>query len=308
MGQKAYATHVAGGQLTYKYISSAGTNHTYEIEIIIYGDCSGGSFPTFAPTTAAGLNIYNNGNLVTTQNLPKIAAESDILVSPVCPSQLNSTTCNGGTLPGIKKFTFRGNVVLNGTSATWRFAFDGNLVNGSSAGRSSLADNINNFGTLYIAATLNNVNGQNNSPTFTSDPTPFFCNNVPSSFSLGAVDVDNDAMTYSLEPAINNVQGTIFVNYIAPYTATNPLPAAPGTFVFNPNTGVTDFTPNQSMEAIVVKKVTEKRNGVEVGTCAREMMFVILNGCTNTAPSTPINNVGNGELLPGTPTSVEFKA
>ncbi|RYD95677.1 MAG: PKD domain-containing protein, partial [Sphingobacteriales bacterium] len=290
------------------FISSSGTNHTYEMEIIIYGDCSGGTYPTFATTTAAGLNIYNNGGLVTAQNLPKIAAESDILVSPVCPSQLNSTTCNGGVLPGIKKFTFRGNVVLNGASANWRFAFDGNLVNGSTAGRSNIADNIAANTTLYIGATLNNVNGQNNSPTFTSDPTPFFCNNVPSSFSLGAVDVDNDVMTYSLEPAISNVQGTGFVTYIAPYTATNPLPAAAGTFVFNPNTGVTDFTPNQSMEAIVVKKVSEKRNGVEVGTCAREMMFVIINGCTNTAPSTPINNVSNGELLPGTPTSVEFKA
>ena len=306
-GQKAFATHVAGGQLTYKYISSSGTNHTYELEVIIFGDCSGSAFTSFPTATTAGVNIYNNGGLVSTQNLPKIAAESDILVSPVCPSQLNSTTCNGGVLPGLKKFTYRANVVLNGTSATWRFVFNGDLVS-SSAGRSGLADNANNVGTMYIAATLNNTNGQNNSPTFTSDPTPFFCNNVPSSFSLGAVETENDVMTYSLEPAITNLQGTAFVNYLAPYTATNPLPAAPGTFVFNPNTGVTDFTPNQSMEAIVVKKVTEKRNGVEVGTCAREMMFVIINGCTNTAPSTPINNVSNGELLPGTPTSVEFKA
>jgi len=308
-GQKAFANHVAGGQLTYKFISTSGTNHTYEVEIIIFGDCNGGaSFNTFTTTTGAGMNVYNNGNLVTTQTLPRIANESDILVSPVCPSQINSTTCSGGTLPGIRKYTFRGNVVLSGTSATWRFAFNSNLVGGTSAGRSFLADNITNHGTFFIAATLNNVNGPNNSPTFTSDPTPFFCNNVPSSFSLGAVDVDNDVMTYSLEPAINNLQGTAFVNYVAPYTAQNPLPAAPGTFIFNPNTGVTDFTPNQAMEATVVKKVTEKRNGVEVGTCAREMMFVIINGCTNTAPSTPINNVSNGELLPGTPTSVEFKA
>ena len=306
-GQSAFASHVAGGQLTYKYISSAGTNHTYELEVVMFGDCNGGSFPFFNTGTTAGVNIYNNGNLVSTQNLPKIAAESDILVSPVCPSQLNSTTCNGGSLPGIKKFTYRANVVLNGASATWRFVFNGDLPP-TTAGRSNIADNATGVGTMYIAATLNNTNGQNNSPTFTSDPTPFFCNNIPSSFSLGAVETENDVMTYSLEPAITNAQGTAFVNYVAPYTATNPLPAAAGTFVFNPNTGVTDFTPNQSMEAIVVKKVTEKRNGVEVGTCAREMMFVIINGCTNTAPSTPINNVSNGELLPGTPTSVEFKA
>lgn len=306
---KTYANHVAGGQITYKYLSSAGNNHTYEVEIVIFGDCDGSTFSTFTSTTAAGLIVYKGGATYQTMDLPRIYPESDILISPVCPTAINQTTCtSGGTLVGIKKFTFRGNVVLDGGHAEWRFVFNGNLVNGSSAGRSTLADNATGLGTFYIAATLNNLAGQNSSPTFTSDPTPFYCVNIPASFGLGAVDPDGDNMTYSLVPAITNALGTGTVNYIAPYTAVAPLNAVAGTFTFSTVSGVAEFIPAAApWEGIVVSKVSEMRNGIEVGTAAREMMFVFLQNCTNTSASTPITNVSNGEMLPSTSNSVEFK-
>lgn len=307
---RSLANHVAGGQITYKHISTAGTNHTYEVEIVIFGDCSGSTFSTFPSTTAAGLIVYKSGNTFLQVNLPRIYPESDILISPVCPTAINQTTCtSGGNLVGIKKFTFRANVVLDGTDPNWRFVFNGNLVGGSSAGRSNLADNATGLGTFYIAATLNNTTGPNNSPTFTSDPTPFYCANIPSSFGLGAVDVDGDNMTYSLVPAITNALGTNNINYTNPYSATNPLNVVPGTFTFSAVSGVAEFVPAVgNWEGIVVNKVSETRNGVEVGTASREMMFVFLQNCANTTPSTPVGNVSNGELLPGsTSNSVEFR-
>ncbi|HRP88410.1 MAG TPA: gliding motility-associated C-terminal domain-containing protein [Edaphocola sp.] len=311
---KLFATHVAGGQVTYKFISSASTtSHTYEVQIILFADCSGAAFSSLATSTYAGLDVFFNSGLQSTQQIPRIYPESDILISPVCATSVNSTTCtSGGTLPGIKKFTYRGNITLNG-NGNWRFAFNGNHGSGS-AGRSGLANNANSLGTMMVAATLNNTNGQNTSPTFTSDPTPFFCNNQPSSFSLGAVEPDGDNMTYSLERAETNTAGTSFVNYINPYTYTTPLNAQTGTFNFGAATGVTEFTPvipgsGNYWYGIVVNKVTEKRNGVEVGTAAREMLFVYINNCQNTPPSSPIGTVTNGELmLSSTANSYEFKA
>jgi len=324
-GINAFASHVVGGELTYKYISSSGTNHTYQLQFIVYGDCSGAAYSSFASTTAAGINIYNNGvQQGATIDLPRINSESDILISPVCATQLTSTTCSpGGTIVGVKKYTFRGNVVIAGTSANWRFAFNGNLVNGSSAGRTSIIDNVTNIGTMYIGATLNNVGGQNNSPTFTADPTPFFCIGIASSYGLGAVETEGDVLTYSLAPAINDPLGNTTVTYnvtptggTGPFTITNPLPAVPGTFLFSGTTGQLDFTPAAMTsstsganirECTVVNKVTETRNGVEVGTTYREMMFVLLTNCSNTAPSTPVSGAQNGDLLPSTPSSVQFE-
>ncbi|RQO31469.1 hypothetical protein DBR32_05775 [Taibaiella sp. KBW10] len=306
-GNNAFASHVVGGEVTYKYVSSTGTNHTYQVQIVIYGDCSGAAFGSFTGASSAGLNIYNAGALISTVNIPRVNAESDILISPVCATQLTSTTCSpGGTIVGIKKFTFRGNIVLNGTSADWRFAFNSDLVT-TSAGRSNIIQNASNVGTMYIAATLNNVAGQNSSPTFTSDPSPFFCLNQPQSFSLGAVETEGDVMSFSMVSAITNPLGTANVTYTAPYTAVQPLPAAPGTFIFSGTTGQTDFTPNALVNSVVVTKVTETRNGVIVGTTSREMLFVILQNCTNTAPSTPVSGAQNGDLLPSTPSSVQFE-
>ncbi|WP_222166890.1 PKD domain-containing protein [Edaphocola aurantiacus] len=309
-GINAFASHIVGGEITYKFISTTGTNHTYQVQVIIYGDCSGGSFPSFTGSTSAGLNIYKAGvQQGAAVNLPRINAESDILISPVCATQLSSTTCSpGGTIVGVKKFTFRGNIVIAGTSNDWRFAFNGDLVS-STAGRSALIQNtVGASGTtMYIGATLNNVNGPNTTPTFTSDPSPFFCLNIPQSYSLGAVETEGDGLAYSLVGANTNAVGTTNMTYVAGYTATTPLPAAPGTFLFSGTTGQTDFTPNALVNCVVVNKVTETRNGVEVGSCCREMLFVMLQNCANTSPSTPVSGAQNGDLLPSTPSSVQFE-
>lgn len=309
-GAKSYASHVPGGQLSYKYISTTGINRVYEVTLVLYGDCAGGAFSSFATTQWAEIKLYKNNIQVGIQNIPVVPAESNILISPVCATQINSTTCtSGGTLVGIKKFTYRMNFTLADTSSNWIWAFTGN-TNSSSAGRSSVVDNATNLGTFHINAMLNNSTGENDSPNFTSDPTPFFCANIPASFGLGAVDPNGDNMAYSLTPALNDDLGNATITYnIAPYTFLAPVPAVAGTFSFNPASGVTDFTPSMgNFEAVVVNTVTETRNGVVVGRSSREMLFVFLANCSNTAPSTPIGGVNNGEMLPGTSSSVEFKA
>lgn len=308
-----FASHVAGGQITYKFISTSGTNHTYEVEIVLFGDCAGIISSTLDPSTGAGLRIYNSGTQTLATYLPKIPAESGVLISPVCPTAINNTTCSsGGTIVGIKKYTYRGNVVINGTSANWRFVSDGTIIPSATTNiRSVLADNVVNPSatTMYLEATLNNLNGQNSTPIFTSDPTPFYCVNIASSFGLGAVESDGDAMSYSLEPAMTNLAGTTFLAYQPGYSAVNPLNVTAGSFTYSTTSGVADFIPAASpWEGIVVNKVHEMRGGVVVGTAMREMMFVFISNCTNTAPSTPVANVNNGELLPGgTSNNVEFR-
>ncbi|HTO15851.1 MAG TPA: hypothetical protein VLZ83_08770, partial [Edaphocola sp.] len=94
---KTYASHVAGGQVTYKYISSASaTSHTYEVQIILFADCSGAAFSSFGTSTYAGLTVFFNNQQQNVLQIPRVYAESDILISPVCPTSINSTTCTSG--------------------------------------------------------------------------------------------------------------------------------------------------------------------------------------------------------------------
>ena len=239
------------------------------------------------------------GNL----NLIEVAAESDIEVTPVCPDEANNTKCSNppGTNPGIKKFTYSANYICAGTGQ-WAFVFNTQL-GCSSAGRSGQIQNLAAAGSTALVATLKNTSVQNSSPNFTAPPTPFFCVNKESSYSLGAVDPDADQMHYFMTAAFNNGGYPLpTVTYNAPYTAEQPFPFVPGSFSYSNTTGQLNFTPTNpsaqpQFQSIVANKVAEIRGGDTVGTCMREMTFVFLNNCDNTAPDDTIGNPQNASII-----------
>lgn len=282
------ANHLLGGELFYQYMSGASNGETYKVTLILYGDCgSAGSNGAFALLNSATpvLEVYNSNVHFSTFNLTIDPANSDKEITPVCPEQKDSTKCSSLSyvLPGVKKYTYTATVTLSGTSADWRFAFEGQLTN-SLAGRSTIIGNIFNTGgqVIFLEATLNNTLAPNSSTVYTSPPTPFFCINTPQGYNLGAIDPNGDSLHYSLIPA--RIDAFTNVNYIAPYSPVTPLPTVPTTFNFSSATGQMNFTPNLTMNSVVVNKVDEYRNGVKVGSNMREMTFVILPNCNNAAP------------------------
>lgn len=289
------AKHIFGADLIYKHISGL----TYQVTLTLYGDCSGN--PSFSNLYHATPELLiQNGNTLYSKYDMQPYGLAGVEVTPVCPSELSNTNCNGGTIPGIARFVFRSTVVLPYTSTNWRFIMDGNLGvynnNQLNAGRSNLITNItqssNGSTVMRLEATLNNAVGDNNSADYTTIPTPFFCINFAQQYNQGAIDADGDAMTYSLVPGL--VQGGGVVTYYSPFTYNQPIPVQSGTFLFNTTSGQMNFTPNMVSNNLVVTKVTETRNGVVVGTTMREMVFVIQNNCNNNSPGGAINatNVG----------------
>lgn len=310
------ASHLYGGDLKYEYVSSTGNNHTYKVTLVLYGDCSGGPLGTFGtlPVSQPYVYVYKNGVSYNpgAQNflgLALVPAQSDIEITPVCPDEANNTACSTpqGTLPGIKKYTYSQNIVLDG-GAKWDFVFGGWLV-AAAAGRSNLIQNLQAIGTTGLIATLKNTAGQNSSPNFTASPTPFFCVAKPNTYTLGAVDPDNDGLVFSMTPAVNGngigiAPGPTLpvVNYNAPYTADQPFPYAPGSFSFSTVSGQLDFTPTNpggqpTYRSIVANKVFEIRAGDTVGTSMREMTFVFLNDCDNSQPADSTGDPTNAQVI-----------
>jgi gliding motility-associated-like protein len=289
--RSAQASHIYGADLYYQYQSG----NNYRVYLDVYGDCSGGTFPTL---TTANPRIYLfNGNTQQGSFTNLVLQGSGVEVSPVCPSQLGSTSCNGGTNPGVKRFRYTNLITVPSASANWRFVFAGEMVS-SSAGRSNNINNIVqgvNGSIMGLEATLNNLGGVNNSsPTYTTIPTPFFCVNQPQGYNPGAVDPNADSLAFALVSGLESANGVLNggVTYAPGFNATNPL-AVSGSIVFGPTTGQLDFTPNASQQSLVVNKVSEYRNGILVGSSMREMTFVVLSGCNNTAPNaSPANASG----------------
>jgi gliding motility-associated-like protein len=313
IGNQAFANHLLGGEITYKFVSASGNNQVYRVKLSFFADCSSdvpdGAFRALLNANPY-IKLYKDNNLVEGRNLRYNAAESDIEITPVCPDEATNTTCFNinNPLPGIKKYVYEGEFTLNGTHNNWRFAFEGSISSNSQAGRSLIIDNVEIFNSttgvtslMYLEATLNNTSATNSSPAFTAPPTPFFCINKAQTYSLGAADPDNDNMGFSLITAkqLPNINTGIVnpVTYLGTYTATAPLPTAPGNFNFNSTNGQLNFTPNMVQNCLVVNLVEEFRNGVKIGSSMREMTFVILDNCANDAPVARVSNVSNADSI-----------
>lgn len=309
--RKAGANSLLGASLGYRLISVNGNEQIYRVTLTLYGDCSADRFPpsAFPKMKDADPMIWlmKGDAFVTYQRLSYNASESDMEITPVCPREAGSTSCNNpfDPIPGVKKYVYEGDFTLEGTSDNWQFSFAGSLRGGyqnTTISRSQIISNIVYINsmtafpvfTYYLEATLNNTKTTNNSPTFSSFPIPFFCVNKPATYSMGASDSDNDELRFSLVPGRNISNRGIA--YKPPYTPFSPLPTAPGNFRFDSTNSQINFTPDRRANCLVVERVDEYRNGEKVGSTTREMTFMMLDNCDNDAPLTSVTNIQNASV------------
>ncbi len=298
----SYANHLVGMDLYYTYISGT----TYKITLVAYANCgSAGSGTAYAslPTNTPAIYIYNGSSYLSTILLHVEAPSTGVEITPVCPADLLLTQCTNisYTIPGIKKFVYSATYTLPGTSPVWRFLFTGDMTGSGTfiAGRALSITNISSTPLTFtqLVDTLNNnAVTHNSSPTLAVIPTPFFCLNNNDNYNPGATDPDGDNLTFFLVPGMNGTATSTPggpVTYLGSYSATAPL--ATSSFSFDNLTGQITFDPNALQRSLVVYNIEERRGGVLVGTCQREMTFLVLT-CTNTAPSGGFVSATNGTI------------
>ena len=299
----ASATHLYGGELYYTYVSG----NKYTVTMVMYADCSGAaSLLTTLYTATPKVDVFNGTTLYRTMTL-KVLSGAGTEVTPVCPASIGSTTCNGGTVPGVRRFAYSDTITLS-PSALWKFKSTGYIAATSSAGRSSTISNISSPGTsiMSLEASLNNSVQPNSNPTYTTVPTPFFCINVAQEYNPGAVDPNTgDSLVYDLVDGIYaKTTPYTLVTYLTGYSATAPLACKTGTFSFSNSTGQLSFTPNLTQVSLVVCRVSEYRSGVLVGTSMREMNFIVISTCSNRSPYGKITGVTAGRTVDNTTVEV----
>jgi gliding motility-associated-like protein len=311
-GGTSFASHIVGGDIYYTWISGL----TYRVTVVLYGDCgpaSAGAFGTL-PTGAPRVCVYNGPTSVTMLTLAIQAPNAGTEITPVCPAALSLTQCTNNTfaIPGIKKFVYSTNYTLPSTSSNWRFIFN-SAYGASSAGRAAAITNIVGPGgtSMQLEATLNNTVYNNTSPSLTVVPTPFFCLNTPICYTPGAIDPDDDSLRFDLVSASNATGNCTAIGGPVTYTgtawgatpvsATTPLRCAAGSFSFSTVNGQVCFNPDFIQRSIVVYNVSEFRDGMQVGTCMREMTFLVQN-CTTLVPE-PGTVTPGGVITADGPTS-----
>ncbi|HEX8515079.1 MAG TPA: gliding motility-associated C-terminal domain-containing protein [Bacteroidia bacterium] len=281
----AKASHIAGGDLSYVCLG----NNQYQINLNLFVDCLGfdpGATQTITFTSTCGQTMTTTVNVLNPGGTE---------ISQLCPTQLNNSTCNGGSLPGMWVFNFTGTVTLAPPCDTWTAQWNVccrnnavlNLVNASS------------FGS-YIEATINSVTAPcNNSPSFTSQPIPYVCQGQAVNYSYGVVETDGDSLYYSLVNALDYDFGTgtsTNLAYNPGYSASSPIPG----ITIDPLTGMLTFTPTTLGNFVVVVLVEEfDAAGNLIGTVMRDIQFIVQN-CSNIVP-----DAGAGAITGMTGTAVQ---
>ncbi|GAA4469544.1 hypothetical protein GCM10023093_29190 [Nemorincola caseinilytica] len=298
-----FANHLVGMDLFYTHVSG----NTYKITLIAYADCGSASTTSafgLLPTSTPTVHIYDGNILHNSINLSVQAPSAGVEITPVCPAFLSLTQCTDPSFstPGIKKFVYSANYTLPHASSVWRFIFTGTMGAGALAGRALSITNISSAPVTYIQLvdTLNNLSAPNSNVTLTSVPTPYYCASTASNYNPGAVDPNGDALNFSL---VNGAAGSTSsvpggdVTYFPPYSGTSPLDAS--AMSFDNATGQISFTASSLQRSLVVYNIREFRGGTFVGSCQREMTFLV-QSCSNTPPNGSLSGASAGTITDNT--------
>ncbi len=294
---KAKATHAAGGEIIYEWISDS----TYRVFFKFYRDCTGAQEPD-ASNQLPPLCITNPCNPSWNQNitmdkwqgtLPGGGNNGD-KVSVGCAQYPTKCEDRNSPIPGYEEWWYSAIVTLTGRCNFFTFS--------TSIGARNPSTNIVNSGNLYVETTLNNVFFQgNSSPYFTIKPTSYVCVNSDYEFNNGAIDPDRDSLvTEVVQPQLGGCGNSGQFVGVAPGITypNNPLPAG-NNFQTNAKTGQLAFTATQQGVHTLTTKVKEYRKGILVGYIMRDVQIAVLN-CTAVKPDLKVkeNTITGGGYNP----------
>ncbi|MCF8428164.1 MAG: PKD domain-containing protein [Bacteroidia bacterium] len=242
-GSNSNASHVVGASdLSYQCTATPGV---FNVTLKLYRDCNEIQMcyhcPTFLSASCSQLISINGaaspagsgmpnspctGVSFGTQTLNIVTAVSGFDVVQLCATE--KTLCSncgsripGTFTPGIEVYTFEGQVNLNTLPTSCCFVSLGFNI----CCRNSGITTITNPSTLnfYTEAIINRcATPCNSSPSFINDPVIVACSGVDFTYNLGAVDPDDDSLSYAFGQLLGGPGAS--APYVSPYSPTVPLP------------------------------------------------------------------------------------
>jgi len=297
----ALATHLLGGELSYKYLDAKGpatAPYRYELTASVYVTCSSAATTSYldlylhdkatgARLTINSVNLGSSNATSTGQTFrlsqTSISSCTTIAVPPGCaitgasqPYQLQrfvGIVCLPASQEGFYALTLPGGA---------RNANINNLAGGGSASSSY---------PLGLYSTLTPPSIPNSSPVFTGNAVGLICAGDTTVVLNNAVDADGDRLVYSFGQPYGNLTSSSFFTppgtYV-PYTLTGgysaatPLGTGAGYYAkLNASTGLTKYVGGGTLgnHYGIAVDVTEYRtiNGVEValGTTRRDIQLLV---------------------------------
>ena len=319
--QASFATHILGGELTYKYLGSNGPADRpfrYQVRFVGYVDRVGtpGQISNWGCGNLGfnpAINIYNAGTNARINRNAQSTGWPLPSHGPNIPGQCPINPYYGGVrplvvpvpqgcnVPGLSEL----NVAITDTTFEVQLPLStsGYYVKYENCCRTNNSTNID-FGTpspnddpgnTWLAFIPSPI-FVNSSPQFIGDAVPFFCLGDTATISNNAFDPDGDRLIYSFATPYSDGQGNdpVFsapgnANYKAGYSQSAPF--GPNGFAsINPSTGLTRYySPTEGLFAVAID-IQEYRtlsNGTEIllSTTRREFLVVVKTCAPNPPPN-----------------------
>ena len=299
----AYATHLMGGFISYKYLSGT----TYEVKLTIFRDCNSDTPFDGIPSTLqldinAQIGIFEStsGSLVDTFNFSTPdTIRFNAVYDSVCPLQ-NTMYC-------ITRGVYTGNITLPSDSHNYTLTYQRCCM-------SSTVTNVLNpieVGETFTAFIPRTDSFHNSSPVFANIAPVFFYVNHLLVFSASATDSDGDSLQYSLcEPFIGSVSSNAAPHppanppynaliFYPPYNLNNLMGGVPITI---DSAGIITGIPNTIGSFVIGICIREFRNG-QLFDSALSILNLNVDHCENVSYLPKVSDWQNLALSPTPATS-----
>jgi len=270
------ATHVAGGNMTYKCLG----NSMYEITLEFRRDCfNGAENAQFDdPALISVFDGENNGIIGTFPNEGRFLipfAEDDTLTDRI------SSICNViGEDVCVQTTIYRDTIILPERPSGYIIAYQRCCRNNV---LTNIADPLNTGATYWVRITEAALMECNSSPVFDRWPNAFICVNDTLRFNDSATDIDGDSLVYFLctpsagatfdDPKPNPIFPPPFplVEFAPGFSEGNMMGGSP--ISIDSETGLVLAVPNQVGQFLIGVCVREFRDGVLLSEVRRDFEY-----------------------------------
>jgi gliding motility-associated-like protein len=251
----AFASHIVGGEVYYKYLGQGNTDGTsmYQIYLRLFRDCTvpcGGTTTTACLPAAASVSIFSAASpytRISTLNLPLDSSKSITLTTyPSCISD-KPTVC-------YEVKTYSTTISLPDNDIGYVIAYQ-DCCRAKAINQFGVANTSNNVpGATYIG-NIPGANalpsGHNNSAIFKLKDTALVCMNSSFSIDFSATDADGDSLSYAFTSAYDGgdfwSSGCTYTEYMQQGSCNLPIqPAGPPPYndiTYNTNKGFAGTSP-----------------------------------------------------------------
>jgi gliding motility-associated-like protein len=272
------ATHLIGGEMTYSCLgyNAATDEYTYEIDLIIYRDCSpNNELGTFFDSTAY-VGVFQDFELYQLLEIdyPGFFILIDTQVNDTCSTNPSDACVQKAEYITVVNLKFNGEPFDITYQRCCRSPGTNNLIFPEESGT-----------TLSVHIPVPEDEVCNSSPYFNQLPPAFLCVNEEMELDFSATDPDGDQLVYSLctpftggstfDPKPNPLAPPYFeVNWLYPYSETVPFNASPAV-ALNSTTGLLTGVPTELGIFSIGICVSEYRDGELISTILRDYQIFI---------------------------------